>query len=143
MSTPSTTTIVSVDRVVMFDGRIVSQESTAPENPTSLVSQLSPAGLEKLEPTHEEPLPWPSMAEFNSTMTANMSRVDFAATTLMSEPLCVPLTEIDAFKSTSAWPLVLNDSRVAWGAWKAANASCQAGVTGLPCVALGPARLHA
>ena len=76
MSTPSTTTIVSVDRVVMFDGRIVSQESAAPENPTSLVSQLSPAGLEKLEPTHEEPLPWPSMADFNSTMTANMSRVD-------------------------------------------------------------------
>jgi len=133
-----TSEIVSVDRVVMFDGRIIFERSAKSSDPGEVMHQVSPAGLDKLEVTHVDPLPIPSLAAFNQALTDNVENVSFEAEANLSPQFCLPLSEIDAFKETSAWPTVLTDSYIAFGAWKAADEICSGGPGAVVCSSLGP-----
>ena len=129
--------VVSSDRIVMFDGRRIREEDQQATASQDLVIQVSADGFEKLEVTHADPLPYPSTADFNAAMTANLDRVDADKARVAPDRICLPLTDMDAFKDTAAWLAAQRDAYLAWGAYKTADEVCDAGPLGLPCVLAG------
>lgn len=123
--------LVDVDRIVVYDGRLVREESSKAEAATDLVVQISPDGFDKLETTHVEPLPYPSIAAFNDAMTDNIAQVTAVRERATPARMCLPLTDIDAFKNTPAWPAVRDQAYLSWALWKTNDQICSGAASGL------------
>lgn len=135
---PALAEIVGVDRVVLYDGRFVREVANPAELDAvggavpggPLVTQLSATGLARLGPTHAEPLPWASIADFNAQMRRDIDTVMTERSQALDR-VCLPLPVQDAFTATPQWGLVLADALAAYGAWEAADRTCKAfGVAG-------------
>jgi hypothetical protein len=120
--------IVATDSASLVDGRDMSFEPNirVVDNPLSL--QLSPAAFDKLEQTHVEPLPFPTIDDLNQTMTDNIVLIDAEKSQTFSNPLCLPITDIPLMRRTPEWDRVYAEAVAIYASYRATRNACDNGV---------------
>src|SRR5262245_44060236 len=136
-----TKTVVSRDRVVLFDGRFDAQLDPKYGGTTlddAMFVQIPASGLDALEDTHLSSLPDPTLAAFNQVLQeqAAGTRLEVETETDVgaADKACIPLesTGFD-FVTTSAFGLVFAQAQARFATYQSVQKSQSiAGLTGLP-----------
>lgn len=128
--------VVAAASSALIDGRDIRLEPNSELTDPPLGLQLAPSAFDKLENTHVEPLPYPSIDDFNQAMADNIPLVDTEKSTTFSEPLCLPLNDIPLMKRTEEWDWVYAEAVTLFTTYKAVKKSCEGGGGGI--CAAGP-----
>ncbi len=116
--------VVDIDRVTVLDGRFISREANTPVLDDPLVLQLSPSGFDRLETTHTEPLPYPSLEALNDQMEIELDEIDPVRTADLSSRVCIPFDEIPEFRETQAWDRALSEAYLQFGSYTFLDELC-------------------
>ncbi len=116
--------VVDVHRVTVVDGRLVQPEAWGPVSEDPLVHQLTPSGFDRLETTHTEPLPYPSLQALNDQMDAELAQIDPVKTAALSSEVCFPLDTFPEFRETDAYGRALREAQIQFGSWKFLDEIC-------------------
>lgn len=119
--------VVATDDRDLVDGRDMTQEANTKVTNNPLTLQLSPSAFDKLEQTHVDPLPYPSIDALNEAMTENIALVDAGKSTSFSE-LCLPINDIPLMKKTQEWTQVYAEAVAIYASYKATRNACDNGV---------------
>jgi len=116
--------VVDIDRVTVIDGRLVEAESWGAVLDDPLVHQITPAGFDRLEITHTEPLPYPSLQALNDQLDVELDEINPTRTAPLSSSVCLPLNTFPEFAETSAYGAALTEAQIQFGSWKFLDEIC-------------------
>ena len=120
--------VVATDSRTLVDGRDMTLEANARITDNPLTLQLAPSAFDKLEHTHVEPLPYPSIEALNAAMTDSIAGVDAEKSTSFAAPLCLPLNDIPLMKQTPEWGQAYAEAVAIFASYKATRQACDNGI---------------